>query len=89
MTREQASVPDLHRRHSPNEQKLDTAREWPTYGALGNYEETPLRLVPAFAFSSNADSKAPTGTQPEVAARPQLEREGWLLQQRIVDASAL
>ncbi len=76
--------------HSPNKQKLNTARTWPTYGALlGNYEETPVRLVPTFAFSSNADTNAPTGTQPEIAARPQLEREGWLLQQRIVDASAL
>jgi hypothetical protein len=63
---------------SPNTQKLDTAPNWPSYAEL-DADKSPLRLVSAFHLSSNADKTAPTGTQVEVAARPQLERcDYWL-----------
>ena len=70
----------------PNSQKLDSARKWPSYGAL-DHGATPIRLVPTFAFESNAHEDAPTGTQPEIGARPQLQRSGWLLQPEQVEAS--
>jgi hypothetical protein len=83
-----AYIGSFTRTGSPNTQKLDSARQWPTYGQL-DYDATPIRLVPTFAFDSSAHEDAPTGTQPEIAARPQLQRSGWLLEPEQVTANAV
>ena len=71
---------------SPNNQKLSSAPTWPAYGALSNYDSQPVRLVPTFAFDSNANKSLPTSTQAEIVQRAQLERMGfWLDPQLLVD----
>ena len=63
----------------PNVGKLSSAPYWPTYNALGDFTNSPVRLNPMFAFANvTANTTAPTGTAVEIARRPQLERCDFL-----------
>lgn len=73
---------------SPNTQKLKSAPFWPNYDTL-NSQESPIRLVPTFAFSSNADETATTGTRVEIAERPQLERCDWWNTPKLLEQTRL
>ncbi|KAH6683775.1 Alpha/Beta hydrolase protein [Plectosphaerella plurivora] len=77
------------RTSNPNTQKLATAPEWPHYGALGDYLVSPVRLVPQFAFSSNANLSYPTSTQIEVAPNAQLQRMDWWTADNLLDSIRL
>ncbi|KAK7033929.1 hypothetical protein VNI00_012553 [Paramarasmius palmivorus] len=76
-----AYIGSFIRTGNPNTEKLDTARFWPTYHALN--EESPIHLVPAFAFSLEAE-EATTGTSVQIAGRPQVERCDWWLSDEVV-----
>jgi len=82
-----AYIGSFIRTGNPNTQKLGSSRTWPSYGALSNYVEMPVRLVPTFAYDSNANSSLPTGTQPEVMQRAQLEREDFWLSDELLSAT--
>ena len=84
-----AYIGSFIRTGNPNTQKLSTAPAWLSYGALGDYVNSPLRLVPQFAFSSNVDSKYPTSTQLEVAQKAQIEREDWWTSDVVLDSLRL
>ena len=63
----------------PNVGKLSSAPYWPTYNALGDFTNSPVRLNPMFAFANvSANTTAPTGTAVEIARRAQLERCDFL-----------
>ena len=67
------------RRGDPNVDKLGSAPYWPTYNALGDYLNAPVRLNPTFAFANvSANATAPTGTAVEIAQLAQLERCDYL-----------
>lgn len=84
-----AYIGSFIRTGNPNTQKLSTARTWYSYGSLGNYVDTPTRLVPTFAFVSNANTSLPTSTQPEIAQRAQIEREDFWLSDAILNMTRL
>ncbi|KAJ9414821.1 hypothetical protein QL093DRAFT_2087908 [Fusarium oxysporum] len=71
---------------SPNTHKLHSAPFWPNYGALGDFFNSPVRLVPQFAFSSNANKTYPTSTQIEVAQKAGLERTDYWQTDKILDS---
>ena len=74
-----AYIASFIRTLDPNTERLNTSRYWPTYNALGSADSAPVRFVTAFAFSSNANASLPTGSQPEIMERAQLERcDYWL-----------
>lgn len=73
----------------PNTQKVALSPMWPNYGALGDSATSPIRLVPQFAFSSNANSTYPTSTQVEVAPKAQLERMDWWTSDEVLESSRL
>lgn len=79
-------VASFVRTGDPNKEKLASAPNWPCYGALGDYVNQPIRMVPTFAFDSNANKSAPTSTQAEVVQRAQLEREAFWTSDRILDS---
>lgn len=70
----------------PNEEKLATAPTWPNYGAIGDFVNSPIRLVPQFAFSSNANKSYPTSTQIEIAQKAGLERTDYWQSDSILDS---
>jgi hypothetical protein len=72
-----AYIGSFIRTGNPNKQKLASSPSWHSYGFLGDFVGSPLRLVLQFAFASNANESAATGTQIEVSQRAQLEREDW------------
>jgi hypothetical protein len=84
-----AYIGSFIRTGDPNKQKLSSSPKWQTYGFLDDFINSPLRLVPQFAFSSNADKSATTGTQVEVAQRAQLEREDWWTSDAVLEGIRL
>jgi hypothetical protein len=84
-----AYIGSFIRTGDPNKQKLASSPKWQTYGFLGDFVNSPLRLVPQFAFASNADKSAATGTQIEVAQRAQLEREDWWTSDAVLEGIRL
>jgi hypothetical protein len=84
-----AYIGSFIRTGNPNTEKLASSPNWPTYGALGDYVNSPVRLVTQFAFSSNANSSYPTSSQVEVSQKAQLEREDWWTSDVILDATKL
>ncbi|KAG8629190.1 hypothetical protein KVT40_003055 [Elsinoe batatas] len=84
-----AYIGSFIRTGNPNSQKLATAPTWPSYGALGDYVNSPVRLVPQFAYASNADKGLSTSTQVEVAQKAQLEREDWWTGEEVLDSIRL
>jgi len=84
-----AYIGSFIRTGDPNKQKLASSPEWYTYGFLGDFVKSPLRLVPQFTFASNADESATTGTQIEVAQRAQLEREDWWTSDAVLEGIRL
>ncbi|KAJ5511220.1 secreted lipase [Penicillium expansum] len=54
---------------NPNTHKVATAPHWPHYGALGDFVNSPVRLVPQFAFETNANKSYPTSTQLKFAKK--------------------
>ena len=70
---------------NPNADKLPSAPTWSNYGALGDFENSPVRLVPQFAFSSNANKSYPTSTQLEVAQKAGIERTDFWQSDPILD----
>ncbi|KAH7013957.1 Carboxylesterase [Ilyonectria destructans] len=71
---------------SPNTHKLHYAPFWPNYGALGDFLNSPVRLVPQFAFSSNPNKTYPTSTQIEVAQKAGLERTDYWQTDKILES---
>lgn len=71
---------------NPNTKKLPTSPTWQNYGALGDFINSPIRLVPQFAYSSNANLSYPTSTQIEVSQKAQLEREDWWTSDPLLDS---
>ena len=84
-----AYIGSFIRTGDPNKQKLASSPTWHSYGFLGDFVTSPLRLVPQFAFESNADEEASTGTQIEVAQRAQLEREEWWTGEGVLESIRL
>ncbi|KAE8312537.1 Alpha/Beta hydrolase protein [Aspergillus transmontanensis] len=70
----------------PNTAKLPTAPYWSHYGALGEFVNSPVRLVPQFAFKSNANKTFPTSTQLEVAQKAGIERIDFWQSSHILDS---
>jgi len=70
----------------PNTEKLSISPTWPNYGALGDYVNSPLRLVPQFRYSSNSNSTYPTSTQIEISQKAQLERVDWWTSEPLLDS---
>jgi hypothetical protein len=62
----------------PNTAKLPLAPYWSKYGALGDFVNSPVRLVPQFAFSSNANKSYPTSTQLENRVKGRQRTNGFL-----------
>lgn len=84
-----AYIGSFIRTGSPNTEKLSSAPSWESYGALGDYVNSPVRLTTQFAFSSNPNSSLPTGTQLEVSQKAQLEREDWWTSEAVLDSIRL
>jgi hypothetical protein len=80
-----AYIGSFIRTGDPNKQKLASSPTWHSYGFLGDFVHSPLRLVSQFAFVSNANDSATTGTQIEVAQRAQLEREDWWTSEAVLE----
>lgn len=74
---------------NPNTQKLPNSPEWPSYGALNDYVNSPVRLVPQFAYSSNPDQDDRTSTQVEVSQKAQIEREDWWTSDALLESMRL
>jgi hypothetical protein len=72
-----AYIGSFIRTGDPNTQKLSSSPMWHNYGFLGDFVNSPVRLVPQFGYESNANSSEGTSTQLEVAQKAQLEREDW------------
>jgi carboxylesterase type B len=72
---------------NPNKHKLDIAPTWPSYGALGDFVNSPVRLVPQFAFASNSNKSFPTSTQIEVAPKAGLQRTDFWMSERMLDST--
>ncbi|KAH8923664.1 alpha/beta-hydrolase [Atractiella rhizophila] len=70
----------------PNTERVKDSVYWPPYNALGDYNNSPVRLVPAFRFPSNpgTGTQQKTGTQLEVMQRPGLERCDWWLSEEVI-----
>lgn len=62
---------------NPNTYRLDSGPFWPCYGDLGDFFNSPVRLVTQFAFSSNANKTYSTSTQIEAAQKAGLERTDY------------
>ncbi|KAH7083509.1 Alpha/Beta hydrolase protein [Paraphoma chrysanthemicola] len=71
---------------NPNTFKLDTAPTWPSYGALGDFIRSPVRLVPQLAYPSNANKTYPTGTEAEVAPKAGTDRTDFWQSGPILDS---
>jgi len=71
----------------PNQEKLAGSPTWRSYGALGEFVNSPVRLVPQFAYRSNANQSLSTSTQLEVSQKAQLERVDWWLTDDILGAT--
>ncbi|KAK1991792.1 hypothetical protein LX36DRAFT_662981 [Colletotrichum falcatum] len=84
-----AYIRSFIRTGDPNTEKLSSSPTWQSYGALGDYMNSPVRLVPQFAYSSNAISSFPTSTQLEVTQKAQLEREDWWTSRPLLEATKL
>ncbi|KAL0768320.1 hypothetical protein CaCOL14_009295 [Colletotrichum acutatum] len=85
-----AYIGSFIRRGDPNKEKLATSPTWHSYGALGGageFVDSPVRLVPQFAYQSNVNASLPTSTQLEVSQKAQLERVDWWLTDAILDAT--
>jgi carboxylesterase type B len=72
-----AYVGSFIRTGDPNKQKLASSPMWHNYGFLGDFVNSPIRLVSQFGYASNANSSEGTSTQIEVSQKAQLEREDW------------
>jgi hypothetical protein len=81
-----AYIGSFIRTGDPNKEKLATSPTWQNYGALGDYVNSPVRLVPQFGYSSNANSSYPTSTQIEISQKAQLEREDWWQSGPVLDS---
>ena len=84
-----AYIGSFIRTGDPNNQKLASSPSRHSYGFRGDFMGSPLRLVPQFAFKSNANESATTGTQIEVAQRAQLEREDWWTSEEVLEGIRL
>ena len=82
-----AYIGSFIRTGNPNTEKLATAPFWNSYDSLGDYINSPVRLVPRFAYSSNANLSNPTSTQVEVAQKAQIEREDWWTTDAILEST--
>jgi len=81
-----AYIESFIRTGNPNTQKLAMSPTWPNYGAIVDYFNSPVRLVPQFSYSSNANSTYLTSTQVEIAQKSQLEREDWWTSDTLLDS---
>lgn len=59
---------------NPNNQKLPSAPEWYSYGALGNFIDAPVRLVSQFGHPWKNSTMDQTGTQMEIVQKAQTVR---------------
>jgi hypothetical protein len=82
-----AYIGSFIRTGNPNTEKLASSPTWSTYGALGDYINSPVRLVPQFAFASNANSSYDTSTQLEVCQKAQIERQDWWTSDDLLDTT--
>ncbi|KAJ5766243.1 secreted lipase [Penicillium nucicola] len=71
---------------NPNTEKLASSPHWPHYGALGDFVNSPVRLVPQFAFKSNANKSYPTSTQIEVSPKAGIERTDFWQSDKILES---
>jgi hypothetical protein len=84
-----AYIGSFIRTGDPNEQKLASSPTWHHYGFLGDFVNSPVRLVPQFGYESNANSSEGTSTQLEVAQKAQLEREDWWTSEAVLEGIRL
>lgn len=82
-----AYIGSFIRTGNPNTQRLPSSPSWPSYGALGDIENSPLRLVPQFSYASNANESMFTSTQAEVAQKAQIEREDWWTSDAVLEST--
>lgn len=71
---------------NPNTEKPPTVPYWSNNGALGGFLNSPIRLVPQFGFSRNANKSYPTSTQLEVAEKAGIESTDFWQSSPILDA---
>lgn len=84
-----AYIGSFIRTGNPNTEKLASSPTWANYGVLGDIVNSPVRLVPQFAYSSNANTTYPTSTQLEVSQKAQLQREDWWTSDPLLDSIRL
>lgn len=84
-----AYIGSFIRTGSPNTQKLPLSPTWQNYGVLGDFVNSPVRLVPQFSYASNANDTYPTSTQNEVSQKAQLEREDWWTSDAVLESIRL
>lgn len=72
---------------NPNTHRLPTSPVWPTYGALGDFVNSPVRLVSQFAFACNANKSYPTSTEIEVSPKAGLERTDFWQSDVMLDST--
>ncbi|KAI9154858.1 putative cholinesterase [Paramyrothecium foliicola] len=84
-----AYIGSFIRTGNPNTEKLASSPTWSNYGALGDYINSPVRLVSQFAFASNANSSYPTSTQLEVCQKAQIERQDWWTSDALLETTRL
>lgn len=84
-----AYIGSFIRTGSPNTERLPTSPAWPSYGALGDIVNSPVRLVPQFSYLSNANQSYSTSTQVEVAQKAQIEREDWWTSEAVLESIRL
>ena len=71
---------------NPNTFRLDTAPAWPSYGAIGDFVNSPVRLVSQFGFASRANKTYPTGTEIEVAPKAGTMRTDFWQSKTMLDS---
>lgn len=84
-----AYIGSFIRTGNPNSEKLAASPTWPTYGSLGDFIHSPIRLVSQFGYPWSKASSNSTGTQIEVAQKAQSVREEWWTSDDVLDATKL
>lgn len=71
---------------NPNNQKLPSAPEWYSYGALGNFIDAPVRLVSQFGHPWKNSTMDQTGTQMEIVQKAQTVRVEWWMSEPLLES---
>lgn len=84
-----AYIGSFVRTGNPNSERLANSPAWSHYGALSDFVESPVRLVPQFGYTWTSEFGNSTGTQVEVSQKAQNLREEWWISEEVLDAARL